>query len=66
MQFARAEETDKVLLISVSFLPPIDLDVWYPVSIKPTFYQTNIKILFMSLAPSLTRFLLRVSLPVYD
>ena len=41
MRFERAEETDKVSLISVSFYPPYKLDILQPVSIKPPFYPAK-------------------------
>ena len=61
MRFERAEETDKVSLISVSFLPPID---WIFDSLSVLNHHfTQQKILLMRSAPSLT---LMVTLPIYD
>jgi len=60
MRFERAEETDKVSLISVSFLPPI---VWIFDSLSVLNHFTQQKILLMRSAPSLT---LMVTLPIYD
>ena len=46
MRFDGAEETDKFSLIS--FLPPIDLDVWQPVSNKTTILPSKNKNSFIS------------------
>ena len=56
----RAEETDKVSLISVSFLPPL---VWIFDSLSVLNHFTQQRILLMRSAPSLT---LMVTLPIYD
>ena len=63
MRFDRAEETDKVSLISL--LPPIDSMFDILLGLQPPFYPAQMNSLLINSVPTLARYLLRVTLPIY-